>query len=82
MREFYIALQQKQNELTKANVAVNLNKYDEYIKPIEEFFDRYMLDWRQPAQFGKTNLALFNIIESKDLPVPKIAEYQGAFEGI
>ena len=82
VRHYYLSLKKKLNEMTKANVAVSVNKYDGYLKPIEEFFERYMLDWRQPAIWNKFTAINFKTLETRDLPIPKIMSYQRAIGGM
>jgi len=56
-------------EMSKANVAVNIDKYEEFIKPLEEFFKHFSVDYRQPNNWGKSNTSHFRVKESTNLPV-------------
>ena len=63
-------------ELKKANIAANVDRYDHYMQPLEEFFQKYQLDYRQPSTWHKFNVAHFEKLDTKDLTVANSQFFQ------
>ena len=54
-----LSLRMRCIEMNKANISANIAKYEEYIKPLEHFFQSYDVELKLPKYLMKNNLAHF-----------------------
>lgn len=56
----------------KANVSASITRYEDCIKPLDEFFKTYSGELKPARSAMKNNLAHFQVLESIDLAVPQV----------